>query len=265
MFWIALGISVFLIVATMVFIFVTRDSPLVDPDERAEVAASIMWPEAFYSSLTIITQVSSLILIGITGALVGQEYGWRTVGLWLSHGVARTTMLLARFTAVVLTVLAFTIAPLLIISPLTAAFTISISGDLDPGVVNAIELVLSILRTSYVVLPYLALTFLAGVLTRSTVGGIAVGALYMLLVEPLLMELLNLLGSAGEGARMLLPDMLATSVLMENRAIAQPPIPLPENLPALLPAWLAALFIWLYVLAMVGTALWVFQKQDLVL
>lgn len=211
-----------------------------------------------------VAQLGAPLLLALVGATVAQEYGWRTVSLWLSHGVPRPTVLIARFLALMLAVLIFTSALFLAITAMSAYFTVYITGTLDPGVVHFGEAVLGILRTSYVLMPYVALTFLFGVITRSMVGAIGSGTLFLLIIEPVILEIMGALGGIFHQIRMFLPDLLATSVFNLNEAIARVPFrEVAEDAPELLAPAPAAALIALYTLGLLTLAIWLFRRQDL--
>jgi ABC-type transport system involved in multi-copper enzyme maturation permease subunit len=264
LFWGALAVLLAIGASVFFFMFTTRNSGSFSVEERLEVTVAVTWPQSLFGALLMVAQLGAPILLALVGALVAQEYGWRTVALWLSHGVPRATVLLARFLCVLGAVLAATAALFLVIAAMSAWFTILIYGALDVSSVNFWEALLGIMRTTYTLTPYIGLVFLGGVLTRSIVGAIGSGVLFVLIVEPVMIEIMGALGGSFLTLRMFLPDMLATSVFQLNTAIATVPFPTGmEDAPELLGAGPAAVLIALYTVVLLGCSIWIFRRQDL--
>jgi ABC-type transport system involved in multi-copper enzyme maturation permease subunit len=264
LFWGALGLLLAIGASVFFFMFTTRDSAAFSLADQLEVTAAVIWPQALWGALLMFAQLGAPIVLALVGAAVAQEYGWRTVALWPSQGVPRTTVLVARFLVLVLAVVIFTGALFGVITGMSAVFTVQITGALDMRQVNWAEALLGILRTAYTLLPYVGLTFLFGVITRSVVGAIGSGTLFVLIVEPVLLEILGALGGVFLQVRMLLPDMLATSVFNLNEAISPAPfLELAADAPGLLPPGPAAALIALYTVALLALSIWLFRRQDL--
>ncbi len=263
-FWGALALMLAIGTSVFFFMYTTRSSAALSIEDQMEITASVIWPQALYGGLLMMAQLGAPILLAVVGAAVAQEYGWRTMSLWVSHGVPRSVVLLTRFAVLVLTVLLFTAILFSVIALMSAFFTWRITGGFDASVVNFGEVFLGILRTTYVLMPYVALTFLAGVVTRSMVGAIGSGVVFQIIIEPVALEIMNALGGIFHKVRMFLPDFVATSVFNLNEAIATYPLAdSAENAPELLAAGPAAGIIALYTILLLGLALWLFRRQDL--
>lgn len=264
LFWGALALMLAIGMSVFFFMYTTRDSLALSVEDQMEITAAVMWPEALFGGLMMTAQLGAPLLLAVIGAAVAQEYSWRTMSLWVSHGVPRSTLLLARFAVLALTVLIFTAILLAAIAVMSAFFTWRIRGEFDPGVADLGQVVLGILRTSYVLMPYAALTFLAGIITRSVVGAIGSGVVFQIIIEPVTIEIMSALGGVFHRVRMFLPDFVATSVFNLNEAIADYPlIDAAEDAPQLLAAAPAAALIALYTVLLLGLALWIFRRQDL--
>ena len=124
------------------------------------------------------------------------------------------------------------------------------------------QLALSVLGTAYTLLPYIGLTFLVAILTRSTAAAIAAGLAYALVVEYLAAQLLGLAGGLWAGIARHLPGSLAAALLQTNQRLVE--IDLGSGVEAGLPdPWAAAGGIALYTIAFVGLSLWAFRRQNL--
>lgn len=261
LFWISLSVFALIITAAFTGMFLSRSALALSPEDQAEMAAAVVWPEALAGALVMVYQVGGLVLISLAGVIVAQEYSWRTAALWLSMGVPRWSVLAAKALSLLLVLLIFTVTPLLIVGPLSAYFTVVIEGSLTPGLVNWIEVGLGVLRTAWLMVPYMALAFLMAVVTRSVIGAIAAGVGFALLVEPLLMEMMKALGAGGLVPFM--PDMLGTSVFSLNTAISTTgALAMDLGDVSILPPPTAAMLVGVYALLLFTAAIWVFRHQD---
>lgn len=262
LFWVSLGVFALIITAAFIGMFASRNALALTPEDQAEMTASVVWPEAIAGALVMVFQVGGLVLVALAGVMVAQEYSWRTAALWLSMGTPRSTILVAKALSLLIVLLVFTITPLLIIGPLSAYFTVAIKGSLDMGLVNWAQVALGVLRTAWIMVPYMALAFFMAIVTRSSIGAIAAGVGFALLVEPLLMEMMKALG-AGALVRFM-PDMLGTSIFSLNSGIS-PTGALNMDLGgvSILPPETATLLVAAYALVLFAMALWVFRRQDI--
>jgi hypothetical protein len=110
-------------------------------------------------------------------------------------------------------------------------------------------------------LPYAALGLLLAVAARSTVVALGGGMAYALLLEPLLVQLMPLLGEGWANVTGYFPNALGRSLNagMSNLIAAGGAAPAIEGLsPAM-----AALLLAGYAVVMLTTAVIIFQRQDL--
>src|SRR5574341_1713770 len=154
-------------------------------EARAQMQQMVTWPVGLLTALNFSrgNSLGSLLLIILVGAVVGQEYTWRTLHLWLSHGTPRAALLIAKFAALLVPIALIVLTPVLVGGALTAYFTVALNGALDLASVDFGEVGLRILGTAYTLLPYAALAFLLAVVTRSTVAAIGGSVAYSLLIE----------------------------------------------------------------------------------
>ena len=157
---------------------------------------------------------------------------------------------------VLLTVLACLLAG----GALTAIFSLPLHGTIYTDRVNYGELALGTLRTAYIILLYVALSFILAVLTRST-AAVTGSLIFLLVIETVLNVALPILGKPFAQIAQYLPTNLAAVIGNQNAAIAKLPIPAAS---ALAPSQgIAALGIACYTLLFCGIALWAFQRQNL--
>ena len=238
----------------------------IQPDSKDALMQTLTWPTALPQMLGLAAAngLGGLLVIILTAAITAQEYTWRTMQLWISQGARRSSLMIAKFTSILLPVLLIVLTPVLVGGLLTIFFSFHINGSLNLEQIDFWQLFLGYLRTAYTLLPYAALTFLFAVLSRSTVVAIGAGLGYSLLLEGVFLQLMVLFGGGFGKFIQYLPGALTQSLLSLNQNIitsnaassAGPTIELLAPFPAA-----AAIFVW--TAALVGLATWRFHKQDL--
>ncbi len=233
---------------------VTTDGPIEE---------MIAWPSALQLGIGMATGsgFGGLLIIILISTLTAQEYGWRTMQLWLGQGVSRPVLLLAKFTAVLLPTLLLVITPFVAGALATAIFTKQLNGSLPLADVNWWQVTLSILRTAYTLLPYAAFTFFLAIISRSTVVAVGIGLTYNLLLESLLVQLTMMAGGTWAKIGQYLPMGLSNSLVAANRVTDSANSLIPQ-IEGVAPET-AVIGIALYTIIFVGLALLVFRRQDL--
>jgi ABC-type transport system involved in multi-copper enzyme maturation permease subunit len=265
-FWVLLFLIALIILIIQLVLFGAYENGMgglsIPEDERLSLAGAITWPGSLVNILTYIggSAFGGLFFVILVGAMTAQEYTWRTLHLWLSRGVSRPVLVLAKFTALMVPAVLFVIIAFLIGGSITAVTSIHISDALHLDQLNFVQLLLSVLRTAYTFLPYGALTFFLAVVSRSTVVTISGGVSYVLLFESLISQLMELLGEPLRGLVQYLPNRLSESMSVVNQlalGVEKGSIANAGD------SWMAALGIALWTFLFLGLSLWVFQKQDL--
>ena len=182
--------------------------------------------------------------------------------LWLSNGISRPVLLLAKFTAVLLPSLLLVLAPFVAGALTTAVFTQNLQGSLPFAQVDWWQAALSIGRTAFTLLPYAALTFFLAVISRSTVVAIGGGLAYAMLIEGVLVQLLTFVGGTWAKIGQYLPAGLSNSLAALNRVSASSGTGLVTQAEGVSMAT-AVPGIALYTLLFVGLAIFAFRRQDL--
>jgi len=235
-------------------VIITTDGPVDD---------MFTWPLALSVGIGLASGsgLGGLLIVILIGTLTAQEYGWRTMQLWLSNGISRPVLLLAKFAIVLLPALLFVLAPFVTGALTTAVFTQNLQGSLPFAQVDWWQAALSILRTAYTLLPYAALTFLLAVASRSTVVAVGGGLAYTLLIEGVLMQLLGLVGGAWARVGQYLPAGLSHSLTALNRVSASTSSLVAQTEGTNMET--AVIDIALYTFLFVGLAILAFRRQDL--
>ena len=228
------------------------------------VEEMIAWPMALRLGIDLASGggLGGLLIVILIGTLTAQEYGWRTMQLWLSNGISRPVLLLAKFTAVLLPSLLLVLAPFVAGALTTAVFTQNLQGSLPFAQVDWWQATLSIGRTAFTLLPYAALTFFLAVISRSTVVAIGGGLAYAMLIEGVLVQLLTFVGGTWAKIGQYLPAGLSNSLAALNRVSASSGTGLVTQAEGVSMAT-AVPGIALYTLLFVGLAIFAFRRQDL--
>ncbi len=266
MFCVLLTLISLVVVIIQLVLFSTYDKGIggitVPEEERLSIKGGITWPGALVNVLMYVGggAFGGLFFVILVGAVTAQEYTWRTLHLWLSRGVSRPLLLVAKFMALLLPAMLFVFTGLLIGGSITALTSIHIDNTLHLDQVNFVQLALSILRTAYSILPYGALTFFLAVVSRSSVIAISGGVSFVLLLESLLIQLMGLIGGVIREMIRYLPNRLAEDLLSANQLTVDV-----GGVSAVgsVDPWIAAVGITLWMLLFLGLSLLVFQKQDL--
>lgn len=235
----------------------TPDGVTITDGDLAKIPSLITWPGSLAFALRFAAG-SKLILIIFVGAVTASEYSWRTYQLWLCRGTPRVLLLGTKFISFCLPTLLVIFIALFTGGGITAIFSLLINGDLCLEQVNFWRLGLDIFRIAYTLLPYLGITFLLAVATRSVVAAVG-GCMAYGVIEDLLADTLLLLpGRLGEIAKFL-PVNLMQSVL---DASWTPPALVEETLPGLLTPTQGTISIAILTLSLLFISLWLFRRQD---
>ncbi|HZU70640.1 MAG TPA: ABC transporter permease [Ktedonobacteraceae bacterium] len=258
--WIGLTIAILPMIIAFIAFF--------NVDRSVSFSGYWVWPGGFTSALAFANGYSpgygyaAYLLAVVVGLVNAQEYSWRTMQLWLGHGISRPLLVLAKFVTALVLVLLVTLAFLLTGGLVSLLLTFQLHSSADHNVLDVAQLLLSYLRTCYGLLPYVALTFLLVVVSRSAAVAISGVVLFMLAVELPLTALLPLLGKGYAQAAQFLPAGLANTMNQQNYAAAHLSTPTLLSTDHLSPA-IAATCIAVYTLVLLGISLWIFERQNL--
>ncbi len=228
-----------------------------------QVQAMLTWPLSFTLLLNIASTWGVFLLVVLSGAVTAQEYAWRSFQLWLSRGVPRWSVLVAKFTAVALTALLLILVVILLGGLITGILSASYLDEVPFAAINWGYLGLAALAVAYSLLPYAALAMLLAVASRSTALTVGGGLAFVTLGEPLAMQLLPLLGERAGAIAQYFPASLAQIAnghvmgQISNGAVAAA-----TNAGAPSVAT-AVLLLGGYTLLCLGTAVALFQRQEL--
>ena len=258
MFWVELSLMAIIVIGFQITLFaVLRGSPL-PAEERLNLTQMISWPNALVNILSYTggDALGGLFITILVGAVTAQEYTWRTLQLWLSRGIPRLQLGLGKFAALLLPALLIVLTAVVTGGVMTAFLSAQGNGSLQFEQLDFLNLVFSILRTTYTLLPYAAFTFLLAVASRSTVVAISGGLAYVLLIENILIQVLGLFGEPVSKINAFLPGSMAKSLMSLNQTLG-------GVIPGYLTPMNAAIGIGIWILFFLGLSLIIFRRQDL--
>jgi ABC-type transport system involved in multi-copper enzyme maturation permease subunit len=266
LYWVGLAVLLGMGMAIFGFLFAAVQIPAfsenLPPEQIVMFKTMLTWPASFYTALQLSwssISVGGLLAFLLVGAVMAQEYPWRTLNLTVGHGTPRARVLAAKLLSVFTALAGWMLLLMLAVGAFTAFTTWQMGGSLDLGSVNFGHLGLSILRTLFALTPYVALTFCLAVATRSAVAAIGVVAGFSLIVEPLVIQLNSLTGGGLSGVTAYLPMMLSSSLLKANESGAVGMIGAAGGMN---PGTAAAAIV-VYTGALLLSAFVIFRRQDL--
>ncbi|QBD79331.1 hypothetical protein EPA93_26415 [Ktedonosporobacter rubrisoli] len=256
LFWLELLFVTFLFVFIALLLYAARSA-------FPGLVNAFGWPLGLFVSLNSITATSlgGLLLVALAGWITTQEYSWHTMQLWLSHGIPRLWLLCTKVLVLFMAAILMGLVILLVGGGLSLLLSLSIHGSVNIAQVKFVELLLSVVRAVYSVFPYIALTFMLGIITRSPWITICGSLLFAGLLEGLLARGLSLLGGIWGQVALYLPASLTTAMVDQNVSLLNVPLNVTHDVT--LSAGQAAIGIALYTLIFCGIAGWCLQRQNL--
>lgn len=211
-------------------------------------------------ALGLAMSLGGLSLLILTAAIATSEYQWRTLHLYLSHGVSRTKLLQAKFVALTAIALSFVLVSLVLGLAFGLPLTIPMEGEIK--IAEFGSLFLRSTRVFLAILPCIAIAFPIAILTRSIAITNTVTLLYIFIIEPVLSTAGRISGEPLSRLTLYLPFQLA-QFLVRRSPDNIPEDSMEEFMQIFVDPNLAAfgLTIWLCILAI---ATWLlFRRQDL--
>ncbi len=126
------------------------------------------------SSLDVLFTAELPFLLLLTAQMVGADYAQRTNQHWLKHGHRRTS-LFAKFSVMAIIVFLMQGVILLVGGGVGFYYKTFVYAQFSWANVNPSAILLSMVVLTVLILPYLGLTMVCSLLTRSTFGGLILG------------------------------------------------------------------------------------------
>ncbi len=233
----------------------TRFQALSDP-QIAELKRQLSLPGIFGTVLGQANSTGGICAIILAAGFLGGDYSWGTLRVLLTRAPRRGLYLLAKLITMLLGLLAAIAIALLIGSliGLACAAGLGLPSQLSPR--DLLVLPFGVLRSVYIILPYVMLTMASAILGRSVLAGVGGGLSFLALdvsagslntigeVDPLVRLLVNLLLQPNINTLVVLNSQLFgldQSVLVSGLDLSQLPSPLQASL--VIGAY-CALFFW---------------------
>ncbi|GCE13438.1 ABC transporter permease subunit [Tengunoibacter tsumagoiensis] len=237
---------------------------LAAPTKLKATASLFTWPAGLVGSIQFAGAhtFGGLLLVILFGSLTAREYSWRTFHLWLSRGVPRSTLLGAKFVISIFTAVLMVLIAFVVGGVVTGALTYIVYGTISIEKINLLQIVLTLPIISYCLLPYVALTFMLVLLSRSSVVAIGVGLVFLLFIESLLYTILNFIGGVAAQIGQYLPTGLEESLL--NSVTTGTGSGSSSNIFHIhySSPWIALAAITLYIVLFAGIGSWRFLQQN---
>lgn len=258
------GIILISIIITLSMIGMANSNPYPELIQR-----QIVWPMVLVLYLRQFAAnpiAAGFLLVVIASAATAQEYTWHTYNSYLSRGISRWQLVLAKFLALLLPTLLIVSIPMIVATVVSGYYTIHFNGSLDFSQVNYLQMGFSLLLGVFSLLPYGALAVLLSVIGRSLVLPM-IGGLGWILVELFSWQFLNSLGETGKTIAQWLPIGACMGVLKSSSAIARNLLVGDAGVDTwdalqLLPPETAAAAIGGYVLFFIAISVFIFHRQD---
>jgi ABC-type transport system involved in multi-copper enzyme maturation permease subunit len=226
------------------------------------------WPGGLEMSLRAASSMGNIAIMIAMAAVVGSEYSWRTVHLWVSQGIDRTIMLLTRSATLLIPAALLVALPLLVgvVMMVTLNFpneARTVVGKLDQG-----QLFLNIGYVFMVILMHAALALFAAVLTRSVAGAIALSLVYKFTLEGIITTF-GLFDQQANSLAKFLPMRAADALTVApiDQVVSNPVDGLPPATELLNSFYLdptpAAICVIIYTILLVSGSVLIFRNQDL--
>lgn len=200
-----------------------------------------------------------VLVYAVTASVIAAfDYPDRSIQLWLNRGVPRTTLLFARSITILffgLLMIIFTVAALLGLGALSRTLFF---GAVDASNLNLSALPLAILRVFWGSVPYLALTVLFAVVSRSPLFAAGGTIVYGSVLEILALQA----GNRFPTLVRYLPGSLTRVLQTFNENLDRATAPLPMDA-AIMPEARAILLIGILFIAISITSFAIFSRQDL--
>ncbi|HJZ49468.1 MAG TPA: ABC transporter permease subunit [Roseiflexaceae bacterium] len=231
---------------------------LLREEQVAQFRLHLGFPGIFGAVLMHVDGVGGMCAIALAAGALGSEYSWGTLRTQLARQPNRGRYLIAKIAGLLLVLLAGILLALLLGALLALLFSALVSST-SGAAASSLALPLGVLRSLYVLLPYLLVTVASCILGRSVIAG-AVGGFLFLVIDGGL-GALSFLSSLGGLVRVLLnlivQPNINTLIVLNSRSFGLEPavltrtmdlstLPSPLQATLVIGAWSALFFAYAY-------------------
>ena len=226
----------------------------------------VIFPGIFATALSHVNGLGGIFAVIFAAGAIGSEYSWGTLRTQLARDPARDRYLLAKLTTIMLMLATATMLATLLAALLSAVLSPILGSAIRITPDDLMNLIPAILRALYVLLPYVLLTAYATLLTRSVLGGVAIGLSYIIVETGFgALALLRVLGGVWALVyNLTIGQNINTLTLMNRHAFGlRPETTAPLDLSQLPSLLQATIVVAVYSALFLAFALILFRRRDI--
>jgi len=226
----------------------------------------VIFPGIFATALSHVNGLGGIFAVIFAAGAIGSEYSWGTLRTQLARDPARDRYLLAKLTTIMLMLATATMLATLLAALLSAVLSPILGSAIRITPDDLMNLIPAILRALYVLLPYVLLTAYATLLTRSVLGGVAIGLSYIIVETGFgALALLRVLGGVWALVyNLTIGQNINTLTLMNRHAFGlRPETTAPLDLSQLPSPLQATIVVAVYSAFFLAFALILFRRRDI--
>ncbi|MBO9320624.1 MAG: ABC transporter permease [Roseiflexus sp.] len=226
----------------------------------------VLFPGIFATALSHVNGLGGIFAVIFAAGAIGSEYSWGTLRTQLARDPARDRYLLAKLTTIMLMLATATLLATLLAALLSAVLSPILGSAIRITPDDLMNLIPAILRALYVLLPYVLLTAYATLLTRSVLGGVAIGLSYIIVETGFgALALLRVLGGVWALVyNLTIGQNINTLTLMNRHAFGlRPETTAPLDLSQLPSPLQATIVVAVYSAFFLAFALILFRRRDI--
>jgi ABC-2 type transport system permease protein len=226
----------------------------------------VLFPGIFATALSHVNGLGGIFAVIFAAGAIGSEYSWGTLRTQLARDPARDRYLLAKLTTIMLMLATATLLATLLAALLSAVLSPILGSAIRITPDDLMNLIPAILRALYVLLPYVLLTAYATLLTRSVLGGVAIGLSYIIVETGFgALALLRVLGGVWALVyNLTIGQNINTLTLMNRHAFGlRPETTAPLDLSQLPSPLQATIVVAVYSVLFLAFALILFRRRDI--
>ncbi len=226
----------------------------------------VIFPGIFATALSHVNSLGGFFAVIFAAGAIGSEYSWGTLRTHLARDPARDRYLLAKLTTIMLMLTVATLLATLLAALLSAILSPLLGSAIRMTPDDLMNLIPAILRAIYVLLPYVLLTAYATLLTRSVLGGGAIGLSYIMVETGFgALALLRVLGGVWALVyNLTIGQNINTLTLMNRHAFGlRPETTAPLDLSQLPSPLQATIVVAVYSALFLAFALILFRRRDI--
>jgi len=205
---------------------------LLREDQVQQFRLQLSFPGIFGAALGHVNSVGGICAIVLAAGAMGSEYGWGTLRTQLARQPNRGRYLVAKVAALLLILLVGIVVTLAAGALLALIFGGLLGNRGRVGVTDVLALPVGVIRSLFVMLPYVMLTLACCIVGRSVLAGAAGGFLFLVLDVGLgaLAFLSNLGGLVSFLINLVVQPNINTLIVLNSRSFGLDPVVLTRTM-----------------------------------